>query len=208
MSRKRRISIADLGADAKKQLTASAGLEILPARRSVADRVSSALQANSMTSDDAMECTTLNPHARLSCFLPGAVLLSANDLLRTTNVTLSKYKKQWHNRFWYLSLAYRATYQSWLSACVYPLVIRFVYVSRHGNHMDGDGLTGAFKYVQDGLVRAGFVADDQQQHIVHPVGVHLPGNKPGLSFDLEPAPSPYGFVGEETVLRHMEKINE
>jgi hypothetical protein len=105
-------------------------------------------------------------------------LLSNNDVLRIDNRKLTSYKNQCKNRIKNLVNKKDNKYIKWLKFIENrPVKLEYIYAPQHGRKMDTtDGITGAFKYLVDGLVISGLLKDDTDDHIPFIIPKQFKGN--------------------------------
>lgn len=88
-------------------------------------------------------------------------LLSFNDLLRNDNRHLFSFKKNWEKRI--LDLLSYKNITAWDKTKNGPIIIEFLY--KTDKFVDPDSICASFKYPLDGIVKAGLLFDDNNNHV-------------------------------------------
>lgn len=103
-------------------------------------------------------------------------LLSNNDLLRIDNRKLTKYKNQCKDRI--KNLVKQEEINIWKNSSKNKKIkLEYIYAPSHGKKMDTvDGITGAFKYLIDGLTLSKLIKDDSDEYLPVALPKQFKGN--------------------------------
>lgn len=92
-------------------------------------------------------------------------LLSNNDMLRIDNRKLTRYKNQCKDRI--KNLVNKIDINEWQNNSKNKKIkLEYIYAPSHGKKMDTiDGISGAFKYLIDGLTLSNLIIDDSDEYL-------------------------------------------
>lgn len=135
----------------------------------------------------------------LSVYLPGALLLGLNVMLRVHDASSTSLKATWLTRIEALRLEWPSQYSAWLKNVTYPLVVEEVYISPESRLLDHESVTAACKPILDAFVANGFLPDDNGRVISQPLPFTERGTDSGLLIRFRPSPRPWGYIDDWTI---------
>jgi hypothetical protein len=141
-------------------------------QKSPMDRFYSVVDFNKNDEEDSIVIS----NDKIIINLKSIKLLSNNDLLRIDNRKLTKYKNQCKDRIKNL-VNYNAIKKWKESSENKKIKLEYIYAPSHGKKMDTvDGITGAFKYLIDGLTLSGLIKDDSDEYLPVALPKQFKGN--------------------------------
>ncbi|MBM5458935.1 hypothetical protein H8F21_15315 [Pseudomonas sp. P66] len=135
----------------------------------------------------------------LTAFLPGALLLSLNVMLRMHDAKSTSLKSTWLKRIEALRLEGRGTFSDWIANASFPVLVEEVYITPESNLLDHEAVAAACKPILDAFVVNGFLPDDNGRYIAQPLAYTERGADSGLLIRFLPTQKPWGLIDDTTM---------
>jgi hypothetical protein len=132
----------------------------------------------------------------MTVVLAGGALLSLNVSLRVFDAKATKLKNTWKERIKALRYENQTVFNQWKATAQYPVIVEEVYITAESACLDSESVCAACKPIIDAFVTAGFLPDDDPQHILHPIPLTRRGENSGIVLRFFPAPTEHGLISK------------
>lgn len=130
----------------------------------------------------------------MTVVLAGGALLSLNVSLRVFDAKATKLKNTWKERIKALRYENQAVFNQWKATAKFPVIVEEVYITAESACLDSESVCAACKPIIDAFVVAGFLPDDDPQHILHPIPITRRGSNAGIVLRFFPSPTEHGLI--------------